>query len=590
MPLKESSSAARGDYGFHALVFLAAISVRILFLIFIDEPILFFKYPFFAEKVAGGADIGERLVDLSPLYLYALTVFKAVFGVNWHFIKCFQIVIGSLNAVLVFAIGNRIFQRSAALVGALLFAFYGNLIVLETTLEPTVFALLFDLLAVYWLVISRTSTKSQWGDMWVVLAAGISTGLGIITKPNFLLFLPVGMAWILLFRAKEFGSGRNLVHALLFLCAAFLFIAPVTVRNYLKLHDFVLVTADAGKVFFHGNSKTATAIVGADLSENDPYLRRGSEPDYAHVVFRKTASRIAGKTLSPSEAARFWVDLTFKDIRDDPVRYVNREFRKVVHFFTDYEVHYIASAHKEYKESLAYPFLRYGIIISLGLLGILLSMKQFKGFFLLYGGIGVYLLSCTIFLVNARYRTPAVPYFCLFAGYGVYRLKDMVARRKIKQLGLCALFLGFIYLGSLTVFKEDLLKHDRWQEATKICYEVDALPAFKNGAYENAITALSRSITLLPTFYPAYVLRGRSYAMLGEYEVAETDFKKAISLNPEDPEGHKNIGFLYLILGKRDAAEDALKEALKHDPQNKKIREALATLSQKKAEQGINRP
>jgi hypothetical protein len=440
MPLIESPSTERGEYGFHALVFLAAISVRILFLIFIDEPILFIKYPFFAEKIAGGADIGERLVDLSPLYLHTLTVFKTVLDMDWHFLKCFQIVIGALNAVLVFAIGNRIFQKGAALSAALLFAFYGNLIVLETTLEPTVFVLLFDLLAVYLLTLARTPSKSQWRDMWVILAAGFATGLGIITKPNFLLFLPVGVAWILFFRANGFGFRTNLVHAFLFLCTAFLAIAPITARNYLRLHDFVLVTADAGKVFFHGNSKTATAVVGADLSENDPYLSRGSEPDYAHVVFRKTASRIAGKTLSPSRAARFWIDLTFRDIRDDPLRYFSREFRKVVHFFTDYEVHYIASAHKEYKESLAYPFLRYGIIISLGLLGILLSIKQFKGFFLLYGAIGVYFLSCTIFLVNARYRTPAVPYFCLFAGYAVYALKDMVTRRRIKQLGMCALF------------------------------------------------------------------------------------------------------------------------------------------------------
>jgi Flp pilus assembly protein TadD len=119
---------------------------------------------------------------------------------------------------------------------------------------------------------------------------------------------------------------------------------------------------------------------------------------------------------------------------------------------------------------------------------------------------------------------------------------------------------------------------------------MDAVPAFKNGAYESAITALTSSISILPAFYPAYVLRGRSYAVLGEYEEAEADFKKAISLNPKDPSGHKNIGFLYLILGKRDAAEDALKNALKHDPQNKKIKEALTTLSRKKAEQGMMKP
>jgi len=566
------------DYTLHTVVFLIAICTRAFFLIWIDEPILFIKYPFFAEKLANGVDIGNRLVDLSPFYLYFLALVKTLIGVSWTFIKCFQIFIGAINALLVFVIGIRLFNRSAAFVGALIFAFYGNLIVLETTLEPTVFVLLFNLLSVYFLILSGNKSKSRIRAILNILAAGIFTGMGIITKPNFLLFLPVGVAWFLIFRKTDFGFGKNLVHTLLFLCATFLIVTPITVRNYLKLHDFVLVTADAGKVFFHGNSKSATAIVGADLLENDPYLNNSSEPDYAHVVFRKTASKLTGRTLSPSQASKFWIEITLKDIFDNPALYLNREFKKFVHFFTNYEVHYIASAHKEYQKFLSYPFLRYGIIISLGLLGILLSLGKFKNLFLIYGAIGVYLLNCTIFLVNARYRTPAVPYFCLFAGYAIYALKNMAKMHQFKRLGVCALFFAAVYFLTHASFKKDLLKHDQWQEATKICYEMDGMSAFKNGRYQNAVLALTRSVTILPNFYPAYILRGRSYAMLEKYEKAEIDFNKAISLNPEDSRGYKNIGFAYLLQGKKDAAEISLKKALKHDPKNKKIKEALTTL------------
>lgn len=501
----------RQDYTLHAVVFLVAICIRIFFLIWIDEPILFFKYPFFAEKLANGVGIGERLVDLSPFYLYFLTILNKLFGVSWPFIKCFQIFIGAINTLLVFIIGSRLFKKSAAFIAAMIFAFYGNVIILETTLEPTVFVLFFNLLSVYFLLLSRTGSKSQIKDISLILAAGISAGMGIITKPNFLLFLPVGMTWVLFFRTTDFGFKKNLFHTLLFLCAAVVVIAPITIRNYLKLHDFILVTADAGKVFFHGNSKTATAIVGADLSENSPYLNSSSEPDYAHVVFRKTASQLTGKTLSPSQAARFWIEITLKDIFHDPALYLNRELKKFVHFFTDYEVHYIASAHKEYKKSLSYPFLRYGIIISLGFLGILLSLKKFKELFLIYGAVGVYLLSCTIFLVNARYRTPAVPYFCLFSGYAIYALKNMAKTHQFKRLGICALIFCAAYFSTHAAFKEALLKHDQWQEATKICYEMEGMLAFKNGRYQNAVLPLTRSIAILPNFYPAYILRGRSY-------------------------------------------------------------------------------
>jgi tetratricopeptide (TPR) repeat protein len=570
------------DYTLHAVVFLTAICTRAFFLIWIDEPIIFIKYPFFAEKLASGVDIGERLVDLSPFYLYFLTLLKTLFGVSWTFIKCFQIVIGAINSLLVFVIGIRLFNRSAAFIGALIFAFYGNLIVLETTLEPTVFVLLFNLLSVYFLILSGNKSKSRSYAILNILAAGIFTGMAIITKPNFLLFLPIGVAWFLLFRKTDFGFGKNLVHALLFLCTAFLIIAPITVRNYLKLHDLVLVTADAGKVFFHGNSQSATAIVGADLLENNPYTKGNAEPDFAHVVFRKTASRITGEDLAPSQATSFWINTTLKDIFDDPQLYLIRQFKKFVHFFTDYEIHYIASAHKEYKKTLSYPFLRYGIIIALGFLGILLSLKKFKTVFLIYGAISVYLVSCTIFLVNARYRTPAVPYFCLFAGYSVHCLRDMAKKHHFKHLSICAILLIIFYFSTQFVFKPAIVKHDRWQEATKIHYEVDGRSAFTNRNHEEAVVSLDKCIEILPNFYPAYILRGRSYAILGDYEKAEADFNQAISLNPENPTGHKNIGFVYLLQKKTDAAENSLNKALKHDPKNEKIREALKTLIEQK--------
>ena len=424
------------DYTLHAIVFMVAICIRIFFLVYIDEPILFFKYPFFAEKLANGMDIGDRLVDLSPFYLYFLTLLNKLFGVSWQFIKCSQIIIGAVNTLLVFIIGNRIFQRGAAFIGALIFAAYGNMIVLETTLEPTVFVLLFNLLSIYFLLLFGTGSKSRFRNIALIIAAGLSTGMGVITKPNFLLFLPIGAVWILFFRKINFGFKKSLPHALLFLFAASVIVAPVTIRNYLKFHDFILVTADAGKVFFHGNSKTATAIVGADLSADNPYENGNSEPDYAHVMFRKTASKLTGKTLSPSQSARFWIKITLKDILDSPLLYLNREIKKFVHFFTDYEVHYIASAHKEYKKSLFYPFLRYGMIISLGILGIALSRKKWKDLFLLYGMIFIYLISCSIFLVQSRYRMPVIPCVCLFGGSAIYSLMGMVTDKKYKSSGM----------------------------------------------------------------------------------------------------------------------------------------------------------
>jgi len=572
------SKASKQDYSLYALVFLVAIGARIFFLVWIDEPILFFKYPYFADKLAGGEDIGERLVDLSPFYLYFLTFLKKIFGIDWATVKLVQSFIGALNALLILALGNRLFNRTTGLLAALIYALYGNVIILESTLEPAVFILLFNLLSVYFLTIAENNSGHPHGLPVKAFCAGLLAGLSIITKPNSFLFIPLGIGWLFFFAARPSPISRKLLPSMIFCCAAFLVVTPVTIRNYLKLVDFVLVTADAGKVFYHGNSRGATALEGRDLLDDGSADGENGEPDYAHVVFRKTAAMLTGNTLSPSESSWFWIKKTLGDILGDPEQFLKREIKKFIFFLTDYEVHYIASAHSEYKQTLSFPFVRYGIIATLGVLGMLLSLKKFRELFLVYGSIGVYLLSGLLFLVQSRYRIPAVPYLCLFAGNAIYTLKEMIYARRFRSLCMCLLLAGALFVLSYFAFKSEIIKQDLWQEGTKICYQMGARPLFDAGRHKEAIFQLDRCLSILPDFRPALILRGKAYAILGQYKNAETDFNKFISLSPSDPKGYRNIGFVYLFRGERDKARTYLTKALALAPHDKKVKEALKKL------------
>jgi len=555
-----------------------AIGARIFFLVWIDEPILFFKYPYFAEKLAGGEDIGERLVDLSPFYLYFLTVLKKIFGVDWAFVKFIQSFLGALISLLIFAVGSRLFQKTAGLLAALIYALYGNVIILESTLEPTVFIIFFNLLAIYFLLLSKDNFRSSSQSMALTLIGGFFVGLSIITKPNSLLFIPLGIGWLLFFPTGTLTVNRRLAQALIFCASALALVAPVTIRNYVKLNDFVLVTADAGKVFYHGSSKTATALDRGTLPDIDLIIDGSTEPDIAHVLFRKAAGKLTGKAISPSESSHFWTQRTLSDIYDDPPKYIRRALKKVVFFFTDYEVHYIASAFTEYKESRPFPFIRYGIIASLGVLGMLLALKRFRQLFLVYGAIGVYLSACLLFLVQSRYRTPAVPYLCLFAGSAICGLKEMIKDRRFKALLLslsaCAVFFSLSHFA----FRSEIAKQDRWQEATKRYYQMRARPSYNRGRYGEAIPELNRCLSIVPDFTPGLNLRGKAYAMLSRYEKAETDFKKVILLSPRSPQGYRNMGFLYLVQGENDKAKEYLTKALALAPNDKQVKETLDVL------------
>ncbi|MBW1781114.1 MAG: glycosyltransferase family 39 protein [Deltaproteobacteria bacterium] len=575
MKILSHSRTSSQDYTPYVLVFLVSMGARAFFLVWIDEPILFFKYPYFAEKLAAGGDIGERIVDLSPFYLYFLTFLKKIFGIDWATVKLIQSFVGASNALLILAVGNRLFHNNTGLYAALLYALYGNVIILETTLEPTVFIIFLNLLLIYFLLHATDGGASPSQSTALILTGGAFTGLSIITKPNALLFIPVGIVWLLFFATRNHPLRERLLQSALFCGAALMAVSPVTFRNYHKLHDFVLVTADAGKVFYHGNSRGATALEGADLPDDGSGDQGYGEPDYAHVVFRKTAAMLTGHAICPSEASWFWIKRTLDDIWGDPGGYLIREIKKFIFFFTDYEMHYIASAYKEYKASLSFPFIRYGMIMSLGVLGMLLCIKDFRELFLIYGAVGVYLFAGMLFLVQSRYRTPAVPFFCLFAGCTINSLIQMISARKVISFCMLLLSAGVLFVLSHAAFMGEILRQDRWQEATKICFELRARPLFDRGRYQAAITHLDGCLNLVPDFRPALNLRGKARAILGQYKMAETDFKRLIALSPGSAQGYRNIGFVYLLQEDRKKAEIFLTKALSLAPHDKKVESAL---------------
>jgi len=254
------------------------------------------------------------------------------------------------------------------------------------------------------------------------------------------------------------------------------------------------------------------------------------------------------------------------------------EVKKLFYFFNDYEMHYIASAYKEYKVTLSFPFVRYGIIASLGLLGMALSLGRFKELFLIYGIVFVYLLSGMLFLVQSRYRMPAVPYLCLFAGYSLYALKEMVTSRRVKQAAMALMVVGLFFALTRLVFRGEILRVDQWQQATKIHYQMGGEPLFKRGQYQAAISELSECLAIAPGFSPGHNLMGKSHAMLGELKEAASRFGTVIALSPQLAEGYKNLGYVHLLQGDRGKAEELLSKALSIDPNDDKLKQEISKL------------
>ncbi len=561
-------------------IFIFAFSVKFLIFSLVTEPIIFYKYPYFAERIGYGSDIGERILDLSPLYLYANVMLFKIYGKNWEVMALLQIFLGSLNCLLIYLIGEKVFGRAVGYVAALLLLLYGNLTLIELTLEPESFLLFFNSLLILFLLQSQAQTGAGQG-LWKWLVAGALIGLAGITKANALLFLPLAAAWNWW---NSLCCGFRIKAILLLFIGAAIVVSPITLRNYLQFKDFILVTADGGKVFYHGNGPGSTGMERADLPEQGFTEEGYNEPDYAHALFRNVARNITGRPLKPSECAAFWFSRTLDHIRAHAGSAFILEIKKFFFFWSNYEVHDIDSTYKYYKTIQTWPLLPFGFISSLGILGMGLALKKLRQAFLLYSMVGIYLLSVLFFFAASRYRLPAAPFLSLFAAYALIFLYSLVKERQIKKVVICTGLACFLFASTLVLLRSEIKAFDRWQTATRIHYVLGGNMFFQKGDFEKAIAEFEKAIALQPDFAPAYNRLGMSCAILGDYEKAEKNFRKVIELSPALDQGYLNLALLYEVTGESSKAFTLLEKALSLNPENPKTKEHLQKLRERKAE------
>jgi tetratricopeptide (TPR) repeat protein len=555
-------------------LFLCSLLLKLLIFFWVTEPILFSKYPVFAERLSKGLDLGERLLDLSPLYLYINLLFHKVYGKSWEGLALLQIFLGSLNILLVYLIGEKVFSRTAGFLGALLLLLYGNMTLFELTLEPETLVIFLNSLVVLSLLEARERILSG-SPPWRFFIPGILLGLSVITKPNVLLFLPPAILWIGWMQIN--GSLR--MKASLFLLLGFLLvISTVTLRNYLKVQDFVLITADGGKVFYHGNGPGGTGMERADLTDQGFREEGMGDPDPAHALFRKAARSISGKPLKPSECSNFWFRRTLNFMSSSPLAALSLVGKKFFYFWGNYEVHEIDSNYKYDLILRRWPLVPFGVLSILGMVGMTLARKRFRQAFLLYSMVGVYLLSVLIFFAASRYRVPAAPFLALFGAFALNTFFTLwKEKRRILLFGILAFSVLLWPLINLP-FRNEVQALERWQMATRIHYSLGGNFHFQKRQYREAVEEYRKALVLAPDFAPAYNRLGMCHAILNEMEEAEKNFRKVVELAPDMDQGYLNLGMVHLLKGEPEKAVPLLEKALSLNPENARAREQLQNL------------
>ena len=464
-----------------------------------------------------------------PLYPYFLGLVFALFGPDYYIARLVQAVLGSVNCVLIYFLGRRIFSSAVGFAAAGLAAIYGPLLFFDAEFLPPVLAVFLDLL----LLLSLLWATS--GGYLRRLVPGLLFGLAALCVANILLFLPFVLGW-LLWRDANLPWKQRLLRTFPLLLGALLVVAPVSLRNYLVGSDWVLISSNAGINFFIGNNADYHKTVS---------IQPG--PEWRKLVARPKSE--AGLDRA-SQKSRFFFFRAWEFIRTHPLDYGRLLIDKIYLFWHGHEVGrnqdlYYARNFSSllsmllWKSFIAFPF---GVLAPLALLGIGLlwreglQRKPDSALLLLF--LLSYALSVVLFFVTARYRLPVVPVLLLFAVHGVKRCYCLAQERQMRPL-IGASIAGVILLAvsnfRVGAMEEDAEIHYR----LGMVFQQQGLPA-------NAIAAYRQALALDSTLQEPRFNLGSLYARQGRYQKAIAEYQQFIEHFPEHPEARYSLGNVFL--------------------------------------------
>ena len=203
-----------------------------------------------------------------PFFPVFVALIGRGFGEDLRNVAAIQHIVGLGTVTLTYGIGKLAIGRAAAIVGGLVAAFSGGLLIYEHYLmtESTFTFLLSASVFLYLLGIKRDST-------WAYLASGLAVGLATLNRPHAQMLLAIGPPIVLLHTRKWRPTLRA---ALLSSVVAAVVIVPWMVRNKLE-HGAFTVAGAVGQnliaqtaVFHYGNF----VFYDAENPPNDPNPKR----------------------------------------------------------------------------------------------------------------------------------------------------------------------------------------------------------------------------------------------------------------------------------------------------------------------------
>jgi tetratricopeptide (TPR) repeat protein len=541
------------------IIFIVALSVRIIHLEAIkDNP--FFKNPImdeeyhdnWAQEIAEGKLLERTPFYRAPAYPFFLGFVYAVLGQGYYFPRLMGIIIGAISCALIYVVGKEIFSHKVALLAALSACFYGMFLYFDAMFLTTYLEVFFCLVAVL-LTIRWTKTKSNLH----LIIAGLFWGLASITRPNFLIFVPVFALYVFLTLKKQ-SLKERLNPIVLLLSGLIPVVLIITLMNILAGKDFVMIAWNGGINFFLGNNVHANG-----WSATSPELDATWWGGYRDAII--VAERALGRELLPSQVSSYWTGRGFAYIFSQPLAWIALMLKKAYLLVNTFEISNNQSiqAFSEFSPLLRIPLFDFGLILAFAIWGLICSLitkvTRLINLFLIFYG-----LSIILFFVTARYRVPLVPFLLIYASYAVFWFVEMVRAHRIKEVAL-----PMLVVAAMAVFFHTDLYGTHVVDYSNIHLSLGNR-FFDQGDYQKASEEFKQALIRNPENTDAMNALGNTYMMLKQINAAKELYVHSLELEPT-VDALCKLGIVYLQTGNMDSARIYLSEAITRDTVNPEV-------------------
>jgi 4-amino-4-deoxy-L-arabinose transferase-like glycosyltransferase len=407
-------------------------------------------YQTYALGILEGTWPGAQPFRHMILYPFYLSTIYTLVGVNLRIAVIIQILLEIVACATLYGIGRLTFNKWVGLIASILFAFYAPLVFYNPCFAQVALTIPSFTLTIFLLLKAQATGKLIFFSL-----AGITTALAALSRPTFLILVPIALLW-LLFHNR--ASWRRLpLQLIVYLGIVFLLMLPVALHNYRTAGRFSPTPITGWEIFFVGNNPVAEGMGTLDYVLY-AYLDLPGEQYLASVVKDEKQMDVAFR----DEALKF--------ITTNPVRWLNLLGRKTYLLLGESDDRLIPPYFLHNLQTtpiLQYLPLGWRSIFIGALLGILLLKHKHRS--LLLTLLVVLVLSTILFHIQFRFRLFLVPLTLLYTAALVVAAP---------RLGRLRLMLVLIFLASLYPFLPEVgwllallvisalwpyLRHREWQ-------------------------------------------------------------------------------------------------------------------------------